>query len=318
MAAETVKFYVTDQSANPILGVLVRVFDSTGTTFITQDYTVDVGGDAVAEVTLDGDDPPIDYTIRMSKTGVAFDGSLGDDSKSPQLVSIYSPPAAAPTGKNDFDIQGETFERPTATDPYLCRCSGFFRDASGRPLPNLDIFLINKFMPAIVEGDAVLGERLDLRTDEDGYLEVDLYRNGEYDAFVQSIQASDCSNATVFLREIVVPDRSSVSIIDLLLPVVSEITWDPAVPSVAAGDTLDLVPVVKASDFRELTGTASEDVLYEVEDEDIATISVEAERIVVTGVAPGSTNIVVTRRDQTIVKIPDPGITGSPLAITVT
>jgi uncharacterized protein YjdB len=317
MAAETVKFYVTDQILGPILGVLVRVFDETGTTFITQDYTVDVGGDAVAEVTLDGNDPPNNYTIRMSKTGVAFDGSLGDDSKSPQLIAIYSPPAAAPTGKNDFNIQGETFERPTATDPNLCRCSGFFRDGSGRALPNLDIFLINKFLPAIVEDAAVLGERLDMRTDEDGYLEVDLFRGGEYSAYVQSIQAASCGGM-VFLREIVVPDRSSANIADLLLPVVSEVTWDPAAPSVAAGDTLDLTPTVKASDYRELEGTANEDVMYEVEDESVATISVQADKIVVTGVAAGSTNIIVTRRDQTIVKIPDPGIVGSPLAITVT
>lgn len=320
MAAETVKFYITDQSANPILGVLVRVFDSTGATFITQDYTVDVGGDAVAEVTLDGDDPPIEYTIRLSKTGVAFDGSLGDDSKSPQSVEVYSPAAAAPTGKNDFDLQGETFERPTATDPRLCRASGFFKDGAGRPLANLDIYLINQFLPAIVDEAGVVGERLDMRTDEDGYVQVDLYRGGEYRAMVQSLQAAEADNtgAIVFPREIVVPDRSSVNIVDLLLPIVAEVTWDPASVSVPAGDTLDLTPTIKSSDYRELTGIASGDVSYEVEDTDIATVECQADKLVVTGVAAGTTNLVVSRLDESIVKIPDSGISGSPLQITVT
>ena len=159
MASETVKIYAWDQNSDPLDGVLVRVFDATGTTFIAQNTTALVGADAIAEFTLDGDDPPIQYTIRLSKTGVGFDGALGDQYKTPQLIDIYSPPANSPTGTNDFDVKGETFERPAATDPRLCRCSGFFKDGAGRPLPNLDLFFINQFRPAIVDGNAVLGER---------------------------------------------------------------------------------------------------------------------------------------------------------------
>lgn len=320
MAVETVKFYLTDQNTDPILGVLVRVFDATGATLITQDTTVDVAGDAVAEVSIDGDDPPIQYTIRMSKTGVAFDGSLGDDSKSPQLIEVYSPPAAAPTGKNDFDIRGETFTMPVATDPRLCRASGFFKDAAGRPLAGLDMSLMNQFKPAIVDGYGVLGSKIELRTDQDGYAQVDLYRNGEYRAMVQSLQAAeaDPTGAIVFDREIVVPDRSSISLVDLLFPVVKEITWVPASVVLAAGATFELVPTVVASDYRVLVGTACEDVLYEIADSDIAIVSVEEDKLVITGVAPGTTELVATRRDQSIVFIPYAGITGSPLSITVT
>lgn len=319
MAAETVKFFLTDQDTNPILGVLVRVFDATGTTFITQDTTVGVGGDAVAEVALDGDDPPNEYTIRMSKTGVAFDGNLGDDSKSPQLIEIYSPASAAPTGKNDFNIRGETFVRPVATDARLCRASGFFKDAGGRPLPNLDIKMINQFRPAIVDGNAVLGERLEMRTDADGYLELDLYRNGEYLAWVQSIQAAeaDPASAISFSREIVVPDVSSVNIVDLLFPIVSEITFseDPVTLNVDEDD--EVTTVVKASDGRILIGTAHEDVLYASADPTIASLRVEADKLVIHGEAAGSTEITATRQDQTVVTIPSTTITGSPLSVTV-
>lgn len=320
MAAETVKFYLTDQNTDPILGVLVRVFNEAGDTFITQDTTVDVAGDAVAEVTLDGDDPPNKYTIRMSKTGVAFDGSLGDDSKSPQSIEIYSPPANAPTGKNDFDIQGETFTMPVATDPRLCRASGFFKDAAGRPLVGLDMSFMNQFKPAIVDGYGVLGSKIQLRTDQDGYAQLDMYRNGEYRAIVESIQAAeaDTTGAIIFDREIVVPDRSSANLVDLLFPVVKEITWDPASVSLAAGATLELTPTVVASDYRTLEGSACGDVLYEITDTDVALVSVEADKLVITGVAAGTTELTATRRDQSVVFIPYSGITGSPLTITVT
>lgn len=319
MAPETVKFYAVDQNNDPILGVLVRVFDAAGANFITQDTTVDVGGDAVAEVTLDGDDPPIEYTIRLSKTGVAFDGSLGSDSKSPQLVEIYSPAAGSPTGTNDFNIQGETFTRPVAVDPRLCRASGFFKNAVGKPLAYLDIKLVNQFKPAVVDGNAVLGERIDLRSDEDGYIEVDLYRGGIYLAWVDSVQTAemDPSSAISFSREMVIPDQSSANLIDLLFPVVSEVTFDPDPVSLAVGADVEVEVEVKASDGRVLTGTALEDVVYTSADPTIASISVTATALTIHGEAAGTTEITAVRKDQTVVVIPNTGIEGSPLSVTV-
>jgi hypothetical protein len=320
MAAETVKFYVKDQNSDPILGVLVRVFDLTGTTFITQDYTVDVGGDAVAEVTLDGDDPPSGYTIRASKAGVAFDGALGDSNKSPQLVEIYSPAALAPTGKNDFDLVGETFTRPVATDPRLCRCSGFFKDITGQPLPNLEMFFINQFAPAIVDGDGVLGSKVELRTDADGYAQLDLYRGAEYSVMVQSLQAAeaDDTGAIVFPRHIVVPDQSSINLLNLLFPVVDEITFTPDPVTMSVGDYLDVTTVVKATDERTLVGTGCEDVIYESSDTDVVTVSVEQDKLVLYAVGAGTAEITAVRKDQTIVSIPATTIAGQPLSVTVT
>jgi hypothetical protein len=318
MASETVKIYAWDQNDDALVGVLVRVFDETGTTFIAQNTTALVGSDAIAEFTLEGDDPPISYTVRMSKTGVGFDGALGDSYKTPQLIDVWSPAASSPTGTNDFDVKGETFAMPVATDARLCRASGFFKDATGRPLEGLDISLINDFKPAIVDGYAVLGSKVELRTDEDGYVEVDLYRGGEYRAMVQSIQAAeaDPTGAIVFDRELVVPDQASVNLVDLLFPVVEEITW--TLGALAVGDTFELVPVVLASDGRILEGAAHEDVLYEIADTEVATVSVLEDSLLITALASGSTELMATRMDQTVVFIPDSGITGSPLTITVT
>jgi len=316
---ETVKFYLTDQNTDPILGVLVRVFDAAGAVFQTQDVTVDVAGDAVAEVTLNGDTVPISYTIRMSKTGVAFDGSLGNDSKSPQLIDVYSPAAGAPTGKNDFDIQGETFTLPAAIDARLCRASGFFKDASGRPLVGLDIKIVNQFRPAVVDGFAIMGERLDLRTDENGYAQVDLYRGGEYCAWVQSVQTAmaDPEGAIVFPRDVVVPDQTSINLVDLLFPVVGTVGYTPASVSVAVDGEQEVTVVVTGTDKRVLAGIAPSDVIYTVDDPTIAVVRLGADTVTIVGLTAGSTQLTATRKDLTIVTVPTPAALAV-LPITVT
>lgn len=310
MAAETVRVYVIDQQTPtpaPIENVLVRVFDATGATFITQDYT-DVDG--IADFTLDGDDPPNEYQIRLSKVGVAFDGNLGDDSKSPQLIEVWTPAVSSPSGTNDFTIKGQTFSRPVSTDPRLCRASGFFRRADGQPYPNLDLIFTPRFKPAIVDGDSVMWGDIYARTDEDGYVEIDLYRGGEYSVEVETLE--DCQ------RNVVVPDTSSENLVDLLFPVVEQVIFaDPGI-SVPVGEVGLVIPTVIASDQHELVGPAGGDVVYEVEDPTIAALSVRVDAIYVTGLAAGSTQLIVSRRDESIVVIPDTGITYTPFLITVT
>lgn len=316
---ETVKFFVEDQNANPIVGALVRVFNVSSGALVTQQYSALVGADAVADVTLNGDDPEIEYTIRLSKTGVAFDGSI-PGSASPQLIQIFSPVANSPTGTNNFSLKGQTFTRPVATDLRLCRCSGFFRDGAGRPLANLDIKIINQFKPAVVEGDAVLGERLDLRTDSEGFAQVDLFRHGKYCAWVDSIQATDndSTGALSFPRSIVVPNSSSANLVSLLLPYVESVVFNPPVVSLSVGDRLVVFPTLTASDGQVLSGAAIEDVTYACSDLTVAGFAAEADKIVIEARSAGTAQISVTRLDQTIVTIPDTGITGSPLLVTVT
>lgn len=309
MASETVRVFVEDQqtpTAAPIEGVLVRVFDAAGTTFITQDFTDAVG---VADFTLDGDDPPNEYQIRLSKTGVAFDGGLGDDSKSPQLIEVWSPPASSPSGTNDFTVKGETFSRPVSTDARLCRASGFFRRADGQPYPNLDVIFTPRFKPAIVDGDSVMWGSIHTRTDEEGYLEIDLFKGGEYSVLIETLE--DCR------RDVVVPDASSENLVELLFPVVEQVVFSPATVSLVVGATADITPTVTGSDQRVLEGAAGGDVEYTVADTDIASVSVQSDNIVITAIKAGSTQLDVSRRDESIVVIPDTGITYAPLPITV-
>jgi hypothetical protein len=313
---ETVSIVVVDQDDAPVPGALVRVFDITGTTFITQQYSSMVAGKAVAEFTLDGDSPAIQYTIRMSKTGVAFDGSLGNQSKSPQSISVVSPPGVTP---NVFEVLCETFVRPTATDPFLCRCSGFFKDITGNPLVALPIRFINEFGPSVVGGAAILGEGVDLNTDKYGYMCLDLYRNGIYMAWVTSIQAADndSEHAIGFPRYITIPDQASADLPTLLFPIVSSVTITPDPIDLTVNQAIVPTTVVMSDDGRTLRGTACEDVFYAVEDPTIASMSVTLDKLTLLGVKPGVTRLIATRKDLSIMKVPMTPIM-DPITITVT
>lgn len=309
MAIETVKIYVVDQevpTAGPIEGVLVRVFDQTGATFITQDYT-DVDG--VADFSLDGDDPAVVYQIRLSKIGVAFDGNLGSDSKSPQLIEVYSPPTSAPNGTNEFQVKGQTFTRPVAVDPRLCRLSGFFRRGDGLPYSQLDVIFTPDFKPSIVDGRATISNDINTRTDDAGYLEIDLFRGATYTVSIEGLEDQP--------RCIYVPDASSENLIDLLLAVVESVVFDPSTIDMSVGDVQDVAVVVTASDQRVLAGSGKDDVVYTMSDPLVAQVTVLDDKITITGLAVGTTELTVARRDDSIVVVPDTGITFTPLQVTV-
>lgn len=309
MASETVTIYCYDQGSALLDGVLIRVFDSTGATFITEGITGSVISGAV-EFTLTGDNPPEQYTIRMSKIGVSFTGELGDENKSPQSITIYSPASASPTGTNDFEVSGVVATLPSATDPRLCRCSGYVVNYSGQPLADVTIRIEGIKSPLIVDDILVWGNSLNATTNSDGYVEVDLYREGEYKAMIAGLEDE--------YRPIYVPDRSSFNINHLLFTVVDSVTYSPASVSVAEDAEQDVTVTVVASDLRTLEGAASEDVTYTVADENVASVEVAEDKLVVRGIAAGSTTVTATRKDTTIVQLPEATITQTPLAITVT
>lgn len=319
MALETVRVYAVDEVGDALSGVLVRAYDDLGA-LVTQNTTALVGVEAYCELALDGNNPPEEYTIRLSKTGVAFDGTLGDDSKTPQSISVYSPEALAPvTGTNNFQVQGQTFTLSAATDPRLCRCSGFFVDASGRPLENLDIHFIpvcynedqSDFFPLIVDGYAVMGDKILTRTDEDGYLEVDLFRTAEVSALVQGLEHSR--------RIIKVPDSASVSLINLLFPVVTEVTFGTNPVTIAVDAYVDIVLTILSSDGQTLDATDL-DVTFTSSDTGVATVQLQTDTglLRVMGVASGATTITAARADDTIVTLPEEPVTYTPLVVTVT
>ena len=303
MALETVLVTVVDDQVvpQPVDGVVVRVFDATGATFITEATTGGVNPGEV-DFSLNGDDPPIQYSLRFSKFGFS--------ALSPQAIEVYSPPANSPTGTNNFEVSGSEFVLPTAADIRCCRVSGYIYDGACRPRRGIDMHFIPQFSPLKVDKRGVLGERVTHRTDKDGYLQIDLWRDGCYQVVIESHEN--------VVRSIVVPDRSSVDLMCLLFPVVELIEYSPASPfSLSVGDELEVTPTITASDFQILAGTANGDILWETEDPTIASVTVGVDSLIIRGNAIGTTNLVATRKDQTVIHVPDTGITGTPAAITV-
>lgn len=303
MALETVEISVNDDQVvpEPVDGVVVRVFDDTGTTLITQATTgVPLAGRV--QFTLDGDGPtPMRYQLRFFINGGAI--------HSPQYIDVFSPPALAPTAANNFEVEAAIFVLPTATNPRLCRASGFIWGPDGRPRRGVDIAFIPCFKGPVIDGFGVLGERVNCRSDKNGYVSVDLIRSGIYSVTIESQENTQ--------RPVHVPDRSSINIFHLLYPRVVGVEYDPPGPwTLSVNGALEVVPVVLSSDYRTL-GVADEDVEYTTLDSSIASVSVQADKITLRGHAVGSTTLRVRRRDNTVVYIPDPGINDGEIPITV-
>lgn len=305
MALETVTINVAtdDIVPVPVPGVVVRVFDGTGTTYITE-ATTDINGDA--QFTLPGDPAPapIQYQLRFYVVG----GSI----KSPQLIEVFSPPGDSPTGTNDFGVEAHLRTLPEGTDPRLCRVSGIILGPDGRPRPGIDIHFVFLFNPIVASPDTVLGERVAVRSKRDGSVVVDLWRNACYLATVESHENIQ--------REVEVPDRASINIGDLLFPAVVAVGWLPAPApgwALSVGGTLDITPTITASDFRVLPGAALEDVLYTTDDPSVASVEVVNLNVIrIRGITAGTTQLRVARLDTSILRTPD-GISGVPVQIVV-
>jgi hypothetical protein len=297
MAIETVR--ITE--SNDENDIVVRVFDETGTTLITSGTTGEVE-DGYTELSLEGSATPgTIYQLRFFLSG----GRVVQ----PQYIQVVSPPEDASTGANNFEITAEMFVQDQAVDPVLCRCSGIVRGPNGKVKRGVDIQFIPKFNPLVVGTNAVLGERVSVRTDKDGFIAIDLFRFGMYEVTIQSQENVQ--------RDIVVPDAAAIEFAFLLFPIVVELEYDPTPPfAVEVGEEIEITPNAIANNLQEL-GLADADVCYSIEDESIAAIQIMGDRIVLRGIAPGATNLRATRRDNSIVYIPDPGIENGSVGITV-
>jgi hypothetical protein len=293
MSYEPVDLLITDDSLAklPVPGVVVRVYDETGTVFYAQGETGETG---LVSFLLPA---PQNFHARFYKFATSF--------KQPLLLEVLEAPET-----NAFDVSAHVFLPPEAVDLRLCRCSGFFRGPNGLAAPNVDIHFITKFKPLLLDGSGLLTERLRKKTDQNGYIEVDLIRFGQYEVTIEGLEDQT--------RCVHVPDAPSTNLPDLLFPVVSRVLLEPAGPySLGVGDEIVVTPTVYSSDGRLLEGAAIEDVLWSSEDASIALVMALPKSITLRGVAPGTTNIVATRRDSSIVRIPDTPIAGQPVAITV-
>lgn len=292
MSFEPLNVYVQKYDHQPVEGVVVKVFNQAGTVVFDQQVSDSAG---LAAFLLESG---FTYQLRFYKQQFTI--------KNPFYVTILEAPST-----NDINIYGQVITPPAATDPRLCRLSGYFRRPNGGPAPNVDIHFIARFDPILLEGAAMIVERVTTRTDKNGYTEVDLVRLAKYDVTIQGFED--------IVRVIAVPDLPSANAPDVIFPVVSSVTFDPPGPyALASGQEIVVTPRVVASSGLVLEGTAMEDVSWSSSDGDILALSVTQTTLTLRGVDPGAAELKLERSDKTIIRIPEPGIVGSPVAVTVT
>lgn len=290
MSYEPVDVYLKNQNDVPVESVIVRVYNASGSVFFTQ-ATTDADGHAGFLLSTQ------QYSMRFYKAQATF--------SQPQLFTVLEAPEV-----NAFNVAAETFTPPLSNDARLCRCSGFFRNPDGSPQSGLDLHFYPDFSPIVVDGIGVVPRKAITRTDEDGYVELDLYRCARYRVSVEGMENED--------RFIRVPDQSGTNLPDLLYPVVDHIIFDVDPPySLNVGDELELTPVVYDSAGTPLVGTATADVDWTSSDRDVLSLSITETVVRVRGVAAGSAEVRAARKDLSIIRIPSTAIEGQPLTISV-
>lgn len=294
---QNVDLYVLDEhTKRPMSGVLVRVLSLDGTTIYTEAQTGDDGHVAFLLWTQA-------YTVRLYRFQTRFQ-------RMPVGIEVLEGPGGTPQ-QNTFNVYGSEMTIPLANDPYLCRASGYFRDITGAPQPNLDIIFIGEFAPILLQGAGVLSERRAVRTDEHGYACIDLIRCAKYSVTVEGYedQVRSCS----------VPDSSSVSLPALLFPTVDSVSFDlPSPWTLSVGSELSLKPTVVTSSGIVTEGSDCLNVHWTLSDDSVASLTIQPDRLILKGLKPGSTKLVAKRWDNTVVSIPYTSeISGSGQSLTV-
>ncbi len=276
----------------PIPGVLVRLLDRQGRLIHTQ-ATTDVNG--MASFLLPTEQSP--YQARCYKHAVAFAG--------PAIIDVREDLLP-----NSFNLYGDAITPPISQDPRVCVAYGYFKDGTNSPFAGCTIHFMPKFDPLLIDGNAVLKERTLARTDDGGYLEIELIRFAKYDVMIEGMEDET--------RTINVPDAVNVNLPDLLFPVVDHIDFLPPGPyQLHVGEELEIYPTVWTSSGSPLCGTAPQDVRWSSSDPDVVACTVMPDRLILRGMSPGTAQLQAVRYDNSVVRIPNTPIGGVPVDITV-
>jgi hypothetical protein len=294
MSLSSVGIFVKDDTvnSNPIVGVVVRIFDATGTTFIMQ-ATTDAAG--LAGFTLTA---PATYQARFFKERCSI----------PQPQNVVVPDTVI----NTYTAVGHVYTPPEAVHPRLCCCSGFFKQPDNSPAVGHIVHVVPKFDPILFEDAAMLTELLQCTTDARGFVQFNLVRFGQYEVTVEGFEDQ--------VRIITVPDAPSVNLPDLIFPVVESISFDPAGPySTTAGveHEITVTPTVRTSDGRVLPGVAICDVQWSSSNPNVLAVLATDKTLVLRGLSSGSAQLQAARADSSIIRIPNPAIQGVPVEVTV-
>jgi hypothetical protein len=304
-----VTLLITDDSIaqNAVEDVVVRFYSEDGATFVTQAQT-----DAEGELALDLEDATT-YWVRFFKIGYQFESKL--------TIDVDSGAAS-----NTFDVEAvDLTVLPPSTVPILCRVGGYVAGGDLTPRPGITFTFVLTGSPRVASGRVMVLQDLIAVTDADGWLEVELVRGATYDCTIEG--QDDC------VYRVKVPDRTSINVTELIWPYLTELVYqqygvDVTSVTVAAGATVDIDVFVRFSSgvvtpFKYDGDATWRDVDAYVsllmEDDGIATRTVAAGVMSITGVAAGATDLTATLRPGLEAeRLPEPTRTLPTLTINVT
>jgi len=283
-----VDLYVTN-AGDPVSGVILRVYSQDGTVLYTQDVSDSVGH---VGFLLPSEMSP--FQCRFYKASFTFENPL--------YITISE------TDPNTFDVEAETVELPMPSDIRLCAAFGFFRDITGRPLRGARIHFVPCFLPLTLDGSLVTTGNVTVTTDEQGYAKVELLRNGQYIATIYGQED--------YVRKVSVPDLTRISLPDLLLPLISEIVFTPALPATLVAGGPDVVFDVSLLLTDGNAGIFA-DVAWSSSDPNVLAVLPAGDTLTLRPLSVGTAEVEAVRQDNSIIRIPDPGIVGVPVTVTV-
>jgi len=304
-----VDIYVKDDTAGtlPIAGVFVSVLDPV--TFVVAASATTDGTGRAAFVLPGTVTPGTLYEARFFKLGVRF--------ANPMQIRVEEPAVTT----NKFDMSGTLLVLPAATDPRVCRCTGRFVSFSNTPIAGATV----RFMalassgyqvPKVVDGNLVSAEAYAMRTDADGFVELDLIRGAQY--YITFSGEDD----TVW--NICVPDRASVNLIELIHPAPVQLNWDALeaplnAVSVQVGQTKVVHFTLVYSDYEETGEGSAKWIKFINSDDALMSVGYGSGTVSIEGVAAGIANVTVEMLpDLKPVRVPPYNVTAPTLVVTVT
>lgn len=294
------------------------------------------GGSAVAGVTVSLHSNVLLATGVTDAQGTVF---LGNRAAGTYEIRVTPPAGSIPVagGRQSvtltaldpsqvvFDVLVSTTAVSPPTDPLFCRCHGYFKDPSGKPLRDASITFSEKEIPQLLLNTVtgvttgLLPKSIAVITDASGFASVDLIRGAQYNVFVAPL-----SNTTI---DVVVPDLPLASLPDVLFAVVDRVEYKlnnntltpTSAPtlSIATGNTVELsMETVYRSGYR-VTGLSRVSLFVENDDK-IKLSLTDGGNLAIQAISAGSATVEV-RRSETQEKTiyPEPAPKGF-ITVTVT
>lgn len=301
----TINFYVKTALGAVIAGALVRIFTTAGV-FVTEG-TTDGSGKAGPFLLPDGD-----YEVAAFYQGAVF--------PLPFAVTVSQ--------DQDYDLEGTLPTAPTATDALRCRIYGVLRAPSGIPISNAVVIFTPQEDAVLMGGDPIYGD-VRRKTDKNGVLDVELYRDLKYHVRIPWIRAhylwagftaGELEKEGFMSKVLCVPNQSSLNFGDFLMPRPARIQFSTPAVSLAVGASNydESVSVLLTNGVT--SETAELDYLeYKSSDENVATVAVSSDgSMQICGEGAGTATVEVVRKDTSPTVNPDTALVVDSFTITVT